>query len=80
VKQHTCNAIGCRALVLPQEIFCRRHDAMLQSDIRTLLGRRFRPFRRQSQVFNDTLEIARKEILDCQMTGHKTPRPAEFEW
>lgn len=80
MKVHICNAIGCRALILPREIFCGRHAAMLQSDIRTILHRHYRPQGKQSIVFNVTLERARNEILYAQTVGHKVPREADFEW
>lgn len=53
---------------------------MLQSDVRRILGRQFRPGRKQSQAFNRTLELARSEILYAQTEGHKVPREADFQW
>ena len=80
MRSHPCSAIACRALVLPAQIFCERHEGMLQSDIRTILYRKFRPGLKQTAVFNLHLETAQREILDYQTSGHRTPRPAEFEW
>lgn len=80
MKHNVCNAISCRALVLPTQVFCERHDRMLQSDVRTILGRQFRPGRRQSLIFERTLERARNEILYAQTSGHRIPRDAEFQW
>jgi hypothetical protein len=53
---------------------------MLQSDIRKILGRTFRPGEKRSQVFLDTLDRARDEIFYAQTEGHRAPRPQEFEW
>jgi hypothetical protein len=76
-----CEAIGCRARILRSEIFCARHDRMLQSDVRTILLRQFRPdARRQSLVFHRTLERARAEILYVQTEGHPPPRAQAFMW
>ncbi len=81
MKQHTCNAIGCRALILPRELFCSRHLPLLQSDVRRVLERTYRPdARRQSQVFESTMETARREILYAVTEGHRAPRDAAFEW
>ena len=77
----TCRAIGCRALVLPCVVFCERHDAMLQSDVKIVLGKTFRLGRKvQSKVFDLTLARAREEILFAQTTGHRMPRDGDFEW
>lgn len=80
MRHQQCNAVGCRALILPTAVFCERHDRLLQSDVRTILGRQFRPGRKQSAVFNVTLERARSEILYAQTEGHKVPREADFDW
>jgi hypothetical protein len=76
-----CEAIGCRARILTTQIFCERHDRMLQSDVRTILLRQFRPGKHtQSFVFARTLERAREEILYVQTEGHQPPRPQVFMW
>jgi hypothetical protein len=75
-----CAAIGCRARILPTELFCQRHLTMLQSDIRTLVLRTFRPGQTPTKVFTRHLERAQLEILYAQTEGHRVPRPAEFEW
>lgn len=81
MKHQTCNAIGCRALILPTFVFCARHSAILQSDILTLVGRAYRPnAHRQSSVFDVHLARARDEILYAQMAGHRAPRDGEFEF
>lgn len=80
VQRGACNAIGCRARVLPSELFCERHDRMLQSDIRTILLRQARPGPRQTLVFQATLDRAREEILYAQHAGHRVPREQDFEW
>src|SRR5262245_22363695 len=80
MRQHACNAVGCRALVLPTELFCRRHDAMLQSDLRALLARTYRPSMKPSKVFQEHLALAVKEILYAQTEGHRAPRAGSFEW
>jgi hypothetical protein len=54
---------------------------MLQSDVRTILLRQFRPAKHtQSFVFMRTLERAREEILYVQTEGHQPPRPQTFMW
>lgn len=80
MKQQTCNAVGCRALILPTDIFCQRHEDMLQSDIRAILHRQYRPGRKQTELFDINLAVARDEILYAQMEGHRAPRATEFEW
>jgi len=76
-----CNAIGCRALILDDEVFCTRHLQMVQSDTRTVIGRKFRPrAKHQSAVFRDVLDLARREILYFQTEGHPMPRDRAFEW
>lgn len=75
-----CNAIGCQARVPLLKVFCERHDAMLQSDVRTILYRQLRAGKRQSKVFEMTLGRAQEEILYAQTAGHRVPREAEFEW
>lgn len=79
-KEHGCAAIGCREKVLLTAVFCPRHLAMLQSDVRTVLERTYRAFGKPSKVFTVTLERAQQEILYAQTVGHRTPRDAEFEW
>lgn len=75
-----CEAIGCAELVPAGTLFCDRHDAMLQSDIQTILGKQYRPGKKQTKVFHITLERAKAEILFCQTGGYRSPRPVEFEW
>jgi len=78
---HVCRAVACRALVLPTELFCERCRALLQSDVRRILERTWRPgAKRQSQIFEQTLERALGEILYAKTEGHRAPRDAEFEW
>jgi len=76
----TCRAVGCRARILKTEIFCARHLAMCQSDVRRVLERKFRPGRKQSHVFDVNLKLAVKEILYYQTEGHHVPRDVEFEF
>lgn len=75
-----CAAIGCRALILPAQLLCETCDRLLQSDLKTILYRQYRPGRKQSQRFEATLRWAQEEILYAKMSGHRTPRDAEFEW
>jgi ERCC4-related helicase len=76
-----CNAIGCRALILDEEVFCARHLRMVQSDTRVLLGRKFRPLaKQQTATFRHFLELARREILFYQTEGHAMPHDRPFEW
>lgn len=75
-----CRAVGCRARVLRSELFCGRHDRMLQSDLKTILYRQFRPGQTPSKVFTVSLERAIQEILYAQTEGHMVPRAASFEW
>jgi hypothetical protein len=76
----TCRAVACRALVLKTELFCDRHQRMLQTDLKTILYRQFRPGQKQTKLFEVTLERAQQEILYAQTEGHRVPRDAEFEW
>lgn len=80
MRQQTCNAIGCRALILPREVFCERHLVMLQSDIRKLVEKHYRPGKKPSALFREFLDRARVEILYYQTEGHRVPREADFEW
>jgi len=80
MREHNCAAIGCRAVILPTELFCEQHDRMLQSDIRTILGRHYRPGRRHTKVCERALEQAQQEILFAQVAGYRLPREADFEW
>lgn len=76
-----CNAIGCRALILDEDVFCARHLVMVEGDTRVLLGRKFRPrAKQQTATFKHFLEFARREILQFQLEGHHTPRERPFEW
>lgn len=75
-----CEAIGCAELVSEGQLFCERHDAMLQSDVKQILAKKWRPGRKPTKVFSVVLERARKEVLFCQQAGYRTPRDAEFEW
>jgi hypothetical protein len=46
VKQATmraCEAIGCADFAPAEWLFCERHDAMLQSDIKAILAKHWRP-------------------------------------
>lgn len=74
------NAIGCRAVILPREIFCEAHLWWLHADTRRELERTFRPGERPSQVFRDALDVARNEILYAQKEGHREPRPAALNF
>ena len=81
MKRATCNAIGCHAQILDTELFCARHVRMVESDTLRVLGRTFRPRAKyQSNVFRETLERARREILYFQTEGHAMPRDRAFEW
>lgn len=81
MSRHTCEAVGCSAAILPTELFCGRHLQMLESDLRRILERKYRPkARHQTQIFTLTLEKARHEILYRQTTGHPVPRDRPFEW
>lgn len=75
-----CNAIACRAAILPTELFCAKHLPMLESDTRRVLARTFRPGRPQSATFRQTLETARQEILNYAIRGGHVPRNRPFEW
>jgi hypothetical protein len=80
VTAPTCQAVGCRALILRSEVFCSRHLRMVQSDTRRVLERTFRPGRKSSKVFAVNLARAIDEILYFQMEGHRVPRLESFEW
>lgn len=80
MEQQLCQAIWCTDRVLLSEVFCERHDRLLQSDIRTLLAKKYRPGERPTKVFLATLERARAEILYAEYAGHRSPRAVEFEW
>jgi len=75
-----CLAIGCRTTIPMEAQFCDRHAALLQDDIKRLLGKHYRPGKKQSAVFQRYLEMARQELLEAQHLGHRVPKPAEFEW
>lgn len=75
-----CHAIGCADFVDRAVLFCDKHDRMLQSDIRSLVHKHYRPGKKQSKLFDIHLETARQEILFCQSAGYRMPREAEFEW
>lgn len=76
-----CHAIGCRASILPTEIFCTRHLLMVESDTRTVLGRTFRPLQQhQSATFLAVLDRAVHEVLYFTTSGHPVPRDRPFEW
>jgi hypothetical protein len=53
---------------------------MLQSDIQTLVMKKFRPGCKPSKVFRQALALAQDEILYAQLEGHRSPREVEFEW
>jgi hypothetical protein len=76
----TCRAVGCTAWLPPTQLFCERHDAMLQSDLRAILGKTYKPGKPPSKVFTRTLERALEEILYAQTAGHRMPREGDFEW
>jgi hypothetical protein len=83
VKQaamRACEAIGCADFAPAEHLFCERHDAMLQSDIKAILAKHWRPGGKRTKVLSLTLERAKEEILFCQTAGYRVPRPAEFEW
>lgn len=75
-----CLAIGCLDFVDKGVLFCDRHDAMLQSDIRTLLLKKYRPGKTPTKIFEMYLQTAREEILFAQTAGYRMPREASFEW
>lgn len=80
-RARECEAIGCRAVILDTEVFCRRHFVMLNSDTQRVIGKTFRPrARRHSAVFVAALEFAQKEILFYQTNGHRLPVDRPFEW
>ena len=77
----TCFAIGCRALILDTEIFCRRHLLIVESDLRRVLERTYSPGkRRQSARFQAALSWAQGEILYFQLHGHVVPQASSFEF
>ena len=80
VRLNACQADICHELIPGTSIFCERHDRMLQSDIRTILEKKFRPGKPQSKLFQIVLEQAREEIRYTEYAGHRMPRPAEFKW
>jgi hypothetical protein len=75
-----CEAIGCAELCTKGELFCERHAAMLQSDIKTILAKHYRPGHKPTSIFSLTLERAKEEVLFCQTAGYRMPRAVEFEW
>lgn len=76
-----CHAIGCLEIYIPAALFCERHDRMLQSDLRTILGKHWRSKApRQSKLFDLTLTRALHEILYAQTSGHRMPRDADFDF
>jgi hypothetical protein len=79
-RLHLCRAIGCAEIMVEPALFCERHDRMLQSDIRNLLGKYYRPRRKPSKLFELYFERALSEILDAQQNGHRMPRPADFDF
>lgn len=81
MKAGHCRAIGCRAAILPTELFCERCAALLHSDVARILARQYRPGKpHQSQVFNMTLARAVDEVLYAKTIGHRVPRAQEFEF
>ena len=74
-----CEAVGCRAGILPTELFCQRHVVMVETDTRRILERTFGPGRRASAVLEKALETARAEILFVQTNGYRMPREQVFE-
>lgn len=81
MRHGECNAIGCRALIISTEVLCARHVVMVESDTLRVLRKTYRPGQKyQSQVFRDTLDAARREILYYQTNGHKVPQDRPFEW
>lgn len=80
LRLNPCRAIGCAEVIPGDRVFCERHDRILHSDIRTILGKRFRPGRKQSHLFEVTLERALHEILYAQQNGHRVPRSSDFDF
>jgi hypothetical protein len=78
--QAECHAIGCRALILPTQVFCEKHLAMLESDTRRVLDATFRPGKPTSKKFDVALAFAMNEILFFQTNGHRLPVNRDFEW
>lgn len=64
-KLRACPATGCAEVIPEDQIFCERHDAMLQSDIKTILAKKYRPGKAPSKLFTLILERAVKEVLFC---------------
>lgn len=75
-----CRAVGCTQRIEPTALFCETHDRMLQSDLRTILMKHYRPGKTPSKVFTVTLARAVAEILYAQTAGHRMPRPADFDF
>lgn len=75
-----CQAVGCRASILPTQCLCERHLHQLPSDVRRLLEKSFRPGRKPSERFHMALEHARRELLYVATKGHNVPRDRPFEW
>lgn len=80
MRAGACNAIGCRAAILPTQCFCERHINMLPTDVCRLVERSFRPGKKHSERFKRALEHARREILVFVTHGHHVPRDRPFEW
>lgn len=80
MKAWGCHAIGCRAAILPSELFCERHQRMCQSDVARVLAKKFRPGKPLSKVCAKVLALAVKEILYFQTEGHHIPRDAAFQF
>lgn len=81
MQRTACNAIGCRAAILPSEVFCARHLLMVESDTRRVLRHTLRPRQRhQSDLCLVIVETALREILLWQTCGYKVPRDQPFEW
>jgi hypothetical protein len=81
MRAATCNAIGCAARILENELFCRRCYPMVESDTIKLCAKTFRPgARRQSATFAVHLARAQREILNFKTMGHHAPKDRPFMW
>ena len=53
---------------------------MMESDVRRILDRTWKPGRKPSAVFLSTLALAVREILYVQVEGHRVPRARDFDF
>lgn len=75
-----CHAIGCPREIPRDQLFCRRHQAMLESDVQKALGKFHRPGKPPSKALTRTIDQARMDLLYLQTNGHHVPSEQEFEW